>query len=75
MSIIRSIDSEARGRIVGRCDVQRRAVGAERGLVEPGNVKRALPLGPGLSQDLVLAVGIDLAVVGQMADVGDVLAD
>ena len=66
--------SEARGIGVGRADVQRGAVRVERVLVVPGDLQGALSLGPGLGQDLVLARGIEVAVVREVPHVGDVLA-
>ena len=59
--------------MVGGADVEVGQVLVEGGLVEPRDLQRRLALGPGLRQHLVLALGVDLRVVGEVADVGDVL--
>ena len=61
--------------VLGRAHVERGQVRVERVLVEPRDVQRGLALGPRLRPAPCPRRRVDLGVVRQVPDVGDVLAD
>ncbi len=68
------LDALRRARVgVGGADVEGGAVVVELRLVEPRDLERVLALLAGGEQHLVLAGQLDAGVVGEVADVGDVL--